>query len=66
MVCHDRCTGAPPRPNMDVLVEGERILRVVPDAELEPALRAKANAPRQRRYITPSPCWTGHDVPKAH
>lgn len=35
-------TGAPPRPNMDVLVEGERILRVMPNSELEPALRAKA------------------------
>ena len=27
---------------MDVLVEGERILRVIPDSELEPVLRAKA------------------------
>jgi imidazolonepropionase-like amidohydrolase len=35
-------TGAPPRPNMDILVEGERILRVMPDSELEPTLRAKA------------------------
>lgn len=37
-------TGAPPRADMDVLVEGERILRVLPDAELAPAVRAKAKA----------------------
>lgn len=35
-------TGAPPRPGMDVLVKGERIVRVLPDAELAPALRTKA------------------------
>lgn len=37
-------TGAPPRADMDVVVEGERIVRVLPDAELAPAVRAKAKA----------------------
>lgn len=47
-------TGAQPRPNMDVLVEGQRILRVVPDSELEPALRAKAKAvDLQGRFLMP-------------
>ena len=36
-------TGAPPRPNMDVLVEGERIVRVMPDSEWVSAPGAKAN-----------------------
>jgi hypothetical protein len=35
-------TGRPPRPDMDVLVAGERIVRVVPERELTPDLLAKA------------------------
>ena len=47
-------TGAPARPGMDVLVEGERILRVLPDSELEPAVRAKAKTIDLRgRFLMP-------------
>lgn len=47
-------TGAPPQPDMDVLVEGERILRVVPDAELGASIRAKAKAIDLRgRFLMP-------------
>ncbi|NII54023.1 amidohydrolase family protein [Luteibacter sp. SG786] len=47
-------SGAPPRPDMDVLVEGERILRVLPDSQLDPAVRAKAKAIDLReRFLMP-------------
>lgn len=47
-------SGAPPRPGMDVLVEGERILQVLPDSELDPSLRAKAKVVDLRgRFLMP-------------
>ncbi|WP_240046318.1 amidohydrolase family protein [Rhodanobacter glycinis] len=47
-------TGQPPRPDMDVLVSGERIVRVVPDRELAPDLLTKAKVVDLRgRYLMP-------------
>lgn len=46
--------GAPPRPGTDVLVEGERILRVLPDSELDSSVRAKAKVIDLRgRFLIP-------------
>jgi imidazolonepropionase-like amidohydrolase len=47
-------TGRAPRADMDVVVDGERIARVLPDRELDPALAAKARVIDLRgRYLLP-------------
>lgn len=47
-------TGQPPRPDMDVLVTGERIVRVLPDRELAPDQLSKAKVIDLRgRYLMP-------------
>ena len=47
-------TGQSPRPDMDVVVSGERIVRVVPDRELPPDLLTKAKVVDLRgRYLMP-------------
>lgn len=47
-------TGAPPRPDMDVLVEGDRITQVVADSKLDPAVAARARVVDLRgRYLIP-------------
>jgi len=47
-------TGAAPRDDMDVVVAGERIVRVVPDRDLDPAQLAAAKAVDLRgRYLIP-------------
>ena len=46
--------GGPPRADMDVLADGERIVRVEPDKALDPALAAKAQVVDLRgRYLIP-------------
>lgn len=46
--------GGPVRPAMDVLVDGERIVRVLPDRDLDPSLAAKARVvDLHGRYLIP-------------
>ncbi|MFN2974231.1 amidohydrolase family protein [Terriglobus aquaticus] len=46
--------GTPPRANMDVLVEGERIVRVFPDVDLDPHLLSTAKVvPLAGRFVIP-------------
>ena len=47
-------TGDTPRPDMDVVVEGERIKQVVRDADLDPAIVRKARViDLRRRFLLP-------------